>query len=352
MTTRVRARREQIKLPQRDLAALAGISRQALSSIEAGRSAPSVDLALRLARALGVTVEELWAEDDGWQVRAEDASTETGRRIVANIRGKWVAHGLEGREHDVTADGLAVDGGLRLFRPPEVAQQNILIMGCAPVLGVLCDRLNSERGPGRFVWLPRTSKAGATALAAGSTHVAGMHLTDERGAEANASYVKTHVPSQAITLVTLAHWEVGLVVGKGNPKRIRRGSDVAQRRVRLVNRERDASPRRVLERRLRAEGTAQPNAISTVRGHRELARTVASGAADVGPSVRDAAVAFGLDFVPFQEERFDLAIPTDMIGTAEIRRLVDLLATSRMRTELAALGYDVRSSGSRTEIRA
>jgi putative molybdopterin biosynthesis protein len=225
-------------------------------------------------------------------------------------------------------------------------------MGCAPVLGVLCDRLNSERGPGRFVWLPRTSKAGATALAAGSTHVAGMHLTDERGAEANASYVKTHVPSQAITLVTLAHWEVGLVVGKGNPKRIRRGSDVAQRRVRLVNRERDASPRRVLERRLRAEGTAQPNAISTVRGHRELARTVASGAADVGPSVRDAAVAFGLDFVPFQEERFDLAIPTDMIGTAEIRRLVDLLATSRMRTELAALGYDVRSSGSRTEIRA
>jgi putative transcriptional regulator len=37
-----------------------GVSRQTISSLENGRSVPSVTLAIALARALGTTVEALW----------------------------------------------------------------------------------------------------------------------------------------------------------------------------------------------------------------------------------------------------------------------------------------------------
>ncbi len=345
----VRMRREEVKLLQQDLATLTGIPRQTLSAIEAGRQ-PSLSVALRIAQALGATVEDLFGitDDQSWSVVVGTSTTApTLRRVVANINDKWVAHSLAGREHTLAADGVATKTGgeITLFRPPAVVRENVIVMGCAPVLGVLCDRLNAERGPGRFVWLPRPSKAGADALADATTHIAGMHLTDAYGGEANSAHLKK--ARVDATLVTLARWEVGLVVAKGNPKRIRRAADVARRRVRLVNRERDASPRRVLERRLKTEGVAPPAPVATVTGHCELGRMIAAGAADVGPSVRDIAISYDLDFVPLQEERFDLAIPTAMLSTPEMRRLLDMLSSARARTELGALGYDVRHSGDR-----
>ena len=47
-------------LTQADLAELAGITRVSVNAIEGGRMIPSVLLALKLARALGVTVDDLF----------------------------------------------------------------------------------------------------------------------------------------------------------------------------------------------------------------------------------------------------------------------------------------------------
>ena len=47
-------------LTQAELAELAGITRVSVNAIEGGRMVPSVLLALKLARALGVTVDELF----------------------------------------------------------------------------------------------------------------------------------------------------------------------------------------------------------------------------------------------------------------------------------------------------
>jgi len=355
MTTRVRSRREQLQLAQQDLAALAGVSRQALGAIESGRSAPSVDVAVRIASALGVTVEALFGEESSWAVPIAGAeSAPSGRCVVAMCRGRWIAQPLGEREHDVAADGVLARGGrrVRLFRPPAVAEENVLVMGCAPVLGILSDRLNAERGPGRFVWLPNRSHVGLQALIAGETHIAGLHVTDERGREANTTRVKERALSLKVTLITLGHWEVGLVVGKGNPKGIRRASDVRRRGLRLVNRESGASPRLVLERRLSAEGSGPPADAATVTGHRDVARVVASGAADVGPAVRDVAIGFGLDFVSFAEERFDLALSTELLSSPRIQRMLDTLSSTRARAELSALGYDTRETGNRVALPA
>lgn len=57
----VRARRSDLKITQAELATSVGVSRQTVSAVEGGDYAPSVYLALRIARALDTTVEDLFA---------------------------------------------------------------------------------------------------------------------------------------------------------------------------------------------------------------------------------------------------------------------------------------------------
>lgn len=53
-----RARRD---LTQAELADLAGVTRKSINAIETGNMVPSTILALKLARALGVRVEDLFS---------------------------------------------------------------------------------------------------------------------------------------------------------------------------------------------------------------------------------------------------------------------------------------------------
>ncbi|WP_454162527.1 helix-turn-helix transcriptional regulator [Gordonia iterans] len=59
-TSEVRAARTRAGLRQADLAAAVGVSRQTIVSLERGDYSPSVYLAIRIARTLDSTVEELF----------------------------------------------------------------------------------------------------------------------------------------------------------------------------------------------------------------------------------------------------------------------------------------------------
>jgi putative transcriptional regulator len=58
--TVIRARRKELGLTQQQLADAVGVSRQTVLSLETGDYAPSVYLALSVARTLDTTVEALW----------------------------------------------------------------------------------------------------------------------------------------------------------------------------------------------------------------------------------------------------------------------------------------------------
>lgn len=60
---RLRELREAKGVTAYRLAQLAGVSRQTLSSIEVGRADPSWDTAIRVARALGISLDELAGDD-------------------------------------------------------------------------------------------------------------------------------------------------------------------------------------------------------------------------------------------------------------------------------------------------
>jgi putative transcriptional regulator len=61
---RVRRARLAAELTQAELAAAADVSRQTIVAVEAGDYAPSVYLALALARRLGASVEELFGDEE------------------------------------------------------------------------------------------------------------------------------------------------------------------------------------------------------------------------------------------------------------------------------------------------
>lgn len=69
--SRVRDFRLKAGLTQEDLASHVGISRSALSQIENGHVAPSVYIALTLAKALGHPVERVFTERQGVPVAAD-----------------------------------------------------------------------------------------------------------------------------------------------------------------------------------------------------------------------------------------------------------------------------------------
>jgi putative transcriptional regulator len=60
LNNRLREERARLGLTQGDLAALVGVSRKTINTVENGVFIPSTVLALRLARALGTTVELLF----------------------------------------------------------------------------------------------------------------------------------------------------------------------------------------------------------------------------------------------------------------------------------------------------
>jgi DNA-binding XRE family transcriptional regulator len=63
LRSKLKTRRILADLTQEDLAKKVGVTRQTVLAIEKGNYAPSVILAIRLAKALGCTVEELFDED-------------------------------------------------------------------------------------------------------------------------------------------------------------------------------------------------------------------------------------------------------------------------------------------------
>jgi putative transcriptional regulator len=61
LQNQLKVQRARLELTQADLAIVAGVTRRSVNAIETGRMIPSVLLALKLARALGVTVDTLFS---------------------------------------------------------------------------------------------------------------------------------------------------------------------------------------------------------------------------------------------------------------------------------------------------
>jgi putative molybdopterin biosynthesis protein len=174
-----------------------------------------------------------------------------------------------------------------------------------------------------------------------------MHLLDESSGEYNLPDIKKQIPEIPVQVVTFAHREQGLLVKPGNPLGITTLDDLP--RVRYVNRQRGAGTRLLLDFELKKRGIT-PESIPGYEleeyTHLAVAVAVASGLADCGLGVRQAAIALGLDFVPVGWERYDFVIPQEHAGHPVVAQMLDVLRSAAFIAALSAVpGYDTRETG-------
>jgi putative molybdopterin biosynthesis protein len=354
---RLRLARQALGFSQQQLARMAGVSRQAVSAVEAGHSDPSLRVALALARALGVTAEDLFGPGNTpppVTARPVAPLGPPGSRVsLAPLGGSFVALPLGG--DTATQAGFAPAGGIVTERDGEVLpvgppRPTLVVAGCDPALPLLATPLARLDPPVGFTWWACGSGEALRLAETGLVHVAGAHLRGRTG-EYNTGPARERLRHDGAEVLGFASWQEGLVLRPDLAARVGGLSDAARCGLRLVNRERGAEARRVLDREAARLGIA-PETLAgygtRVTGHLQVAAAITAGLADTGVASEPAALAYGLAFLPLAAERFDLVIPARQAASREVQALRRVLASPWLLSQLDSLpGYDPSRCGDR-----
>jgi putative molybdopterin biosynthesis protein len=360
---RLRLTRQARGFSQQQVADMAGVTRQAISAIESGNSEPSLRVAIALSRALGLTVEELFGTDEtvapvaAWEVTPLGGK---GARVtLAPMGDGHVALPLRGET--VTRAGFLPAGGLvtktgrargrqtRTVRPIQPPRPTLVAAGCDPALPLLEAPLGLLDPPVAFTWWPCSSREALALAAEGLVHVAGTHLRGHR-TEYNIGPAAELLPSGG-EVIGFCAWREGLVLRPGLADGISSVTDLAERGLRLANRESGAEARSLLDREISKAGIEASQLLgydTRVTGHLQVAGAIAAGLADAGIASEPAARAYGLAFVPLAAEHFDLVIPALHLASREVQGLLKILSSAWLVDQLANLpGYDPARCGDR-----
>jgi len=237
---------------------------------------------------------------------------------------------------------------VRLYRSKREIEKTILSIGSHDLTLDLMAQFLAENDR-RLASANVGSQGGLVALRRGEAHFAGSHLLNPETGEYNISYIRQYMPNISVKVVALVMREQGLIVSKGNPKRIKSLDGLPNPGIRFVNRQRGAGTRVLLDFHLKKLQIPQ----SSIEGYQQdeythlgVAAAVASGRADCGLGIAAAAQALDLDFVPLFQERYDLVIPKQFADDDLLAPLFGLLTDSAFRSAVSQLtGYDVTVMG-------
>jgi molybdate-binding protein/transcriptional regulator with XRE-family HTH domain len=353
---------------QQQLASMAGVSRQAVSAVESGHSDPSLRVALALAQALGMAVEELFGPGEPaapvFATSIAPLRGGTDRVALAPVGDRFVALPLRGdtgaglgfrpagglvNPASMTASAVAAAGAdagtagseLIAVRPIGPPRPTLLVAGCDPALPLLATPLSLLDPPVAFAWWPCGSGAALQLASQGLVHAAGIHAKGGDG---------QRVPEGAAQ-VGFTAWREGLVLRRELRPGITGLGAIAKHRLRIVNREPGAEARRLLDAERQRLGLAPEDLAgydTQATGHLQVASAVAAGLADAGVASEPAATAYGLAFIPLAEEQFSLVIPAEHAASREVQALFKVLSSPWLLAQLASLpGYDAATCGDR-----
>jgi molybdate-binding protein/DNA-binding XRE family transcriptional regulator len=348
-----------------DLARRVGVSRQTIYAIEAGAYVPNTEVTLKLARELEVSVEELFSlsrekQDTSQPLRAEILSATaaaTGQAVrVCRLGKRLVSIPVNAAPYLLPeADGVVSKTGrseataeLVVFSDEDRFSNRLVLAGCDPAIGLLGGMVERLSGV-EIVSAAASSRLAVRWLKEGKVHIAGTHLKDPETGEFNLPILRREYPHDDFAVVTFAHWEEGFVTAPGNPKRLQSVTDLARRNVRFMNRERGSGARGLLDNLLAKAGVPGANLAGydqVAYGHLAAAYAVAANKADCCVATRSAAQAFGLDFVPIQNERYDFVMRRTTLELPSVQNFLDVLQRASLRRKLEVLaGYDTRQTG-------
>ena len=133
-----------------DLASRVGVKRQTIYAIEGGTFVPNTEVTLRLARELGVTVEELFKlpDEPDLDIVHGEVLGAVGREIaqtvqVARVGGKLIGVPVTASPYFLAeGDGLVSmtrqrGSDMALIKPNDRYEKRLVLAGCDPAIGLL-----------------------------------------------------------------------------------------------------------------------------------------------------------------------------------------------------------------------
>ncbi|MGW8355230.1 substrate-binding domain-containing protein [Streptomyces wedmorensis] len=332
---RVRERRLGLRWAQEELAVAAGVSRQSVAAVESGRQVPSVTAALRLAAALGCSVEELFAppgQDVFVPVMADEGRPEVGTPLAVARVGDhqvWAPLGESDGHGFALADAVWSEAGPQLLDGASV--DGFVVAGCEPALGMVAAAAPG-RGPGRLVVVHASSGRSLAAVAAGRAHAAVVH---------GPAGGLPPVP-EGVVRWELARWPVGLAHDGPAPAL----SEIGTGQVLIAHRDPQAGSQQALLRTLAAAGAPDHVAGPVVSGHLASARMTAAGQVAAGITTAAAAASVGLDFSLWEEHVVQLWADRRFVEHPGMSTLLQVWCSPRVSARLRRLGgYTLTGAG-------
>ncbi len=234
---------------------------------------------------------------------------------------------------------------VRLFSS-ELHPADLVFMGshCTGV-DLLLQRLRDTSPNLTYKVVNNGSLGGFRAVERGEADVAGVHLLDEVSGEYNSPFVERFGLKGRALLVRGYNREQGLIVAKGNPKKIQDFDDLLRNDVAFINRNLGAGTRVLADIHLKklaeSKGINFDEIKSRIQGydveaksHSAVAAAVAQGRADVGLGIRTVAHFYGLGFIPIADEKYDFLIPVSSADKDAVKRFLEVLRSKEFQTYL------------------
>lgn len=239
---------------------------------------------------------------------------------------------------------------LQSFHVSTNSNQEIIISGQDVLLDILGNYIEKNVESTKVLRSNIGSYNGLFNLYNNNVSISSCHLWDGETGDYNTPFVKKLLPGIPCVLVNLAYRKQGFYVQKGNPKNIRSFEDLTKDNVNLVNREKGSGTRILLDEKLKTLNISSNNILGydyEESSHISVASTVSRGRADVGlGNEKSALQVSNIDFIPLQEERYDLVIKKDCLSNPLYQEILNIIQSDDFKSELEGIGgYDLKDTG-------
>ena len=231
---------------------------------------------------------------------------------------------------------------IRLLRPLCELQNTLVAIGSHdPLLDEISNFLHRNYPDLYMASSHVGSMGGIMAVRRGETHMAGIHLLDEKDGTYNTSFVRKYFPKGGVRIIECVGRTQGIMVAAGNPKNITNINSLKTPGIRYVNRQKGSGTRILIDYLCKQEKIDTSAIYGYDREeftHTSVAAQIASGSADAGMGIYSAAKLYGLDFIPICIEQYDLLIPDSAWKTDVVQKVIEILKSEEFSQKLTEMG--------------
>ncbi|NFH91993.1 helix-turn-helix domain-containing protein [Clostridium botulinum] len=229
-------------------------------------------------------------------------------------------------------------------------ENDIIISGQDIILDVLARHIEEKTDNIRVLRSNVGSYTSLCDLYNNKISISSSHLWDGDTNEYNTAYVRRLIPGIPCIIINLAYRRQGFYVAKGNPHKIITWDDLIKSDISIVNREKGSGTRVLLDEKLRlynVEGESIKGYNFEQSSHLAVASSIAVGDGDLGIGIEKVAHQVSeIDFVPIQEERYDLIIKKSSLKYPIYNLIIKIIQSKEFKKEIKGLGeYDLRDTG-------